>query len=90
LPTTSDHNNQYSQFGDDYVTGIPNLSHLSFKESLISREQDKSLQQVIDRSIATVGEERKRRYCLEDFIFIKVLGKGSFGKVRYIYFFYIN
>uniref|UniRef100_T1KNI4 Protein kinase C n=1 Tax=Tetranychus urticae TaxID=32264 RepID=T1KNI4_TETUR len=46
-------------------------------------QQEINLQQIIDRVPSDMGETEKpaRKYGVDDFRFIKVLGKGSFGKV---------
>jgi novel protein kinase C epsilon type len=85
LPTGPDHNEQFRI--DQHLSGemaATHLGRLSFKDSL-NREQEKALQQVLDRTTIAIGGDgdRRRRYGLEDFVFIKVLGKGSFGKVSF-------
>jgi novel protein kinase C epsilon type len=85
LPSTADHNEPFRI--DQHLMSGEMASHfgqLSFKDSL-NREQEKALQHVLDRTTAAIGGDgdRRRRYGLEDFVFIKVLGKGSFGKVSF-------
>jgi novel protein kinase C epsilon type len=82
LPSTGDHNEQFRI--DHHLSGgemaASHLGRLS-----LNREQEKALQQVLDRTTTAIGGDgdRRRRYGLEDFVFIKVLGKGSFGKVSF-------
>jgi hypothetical protein len=82
LPSTGDYNEQFRI--DHHLSGgemaASHLGRLS-----LNREQEKALQQVLDRTTTAIGGDgdRRRRYGLEDFVFIKVLGKGSFGKVSF-------
>lgn len=84
LPSTADHPEQEYGINQSQSGGQTQASHLgrlSFKDSTINREQERALQQVVERTAGIHDEKGTRKCALDDFVFIKVLGKGSFGKV---------
>ena len=83
LPTTGLTGIDHNEYGYRFFQDIS--SRLSFKGDTHREEKEKSLQHIVDRTtFGLEGERGRRKYGLDDFIFIKVLGKGSFGKVSVI------
>ena len=81
LPSTTDFMDRVGPGLDFSSTFNQFMSRLSVKEQSTPNRnlQEQALQNVIDRTISS--ESGRRRFNLNHFSFIKVLGKGSFGKV---------